>query len=108
MLNRRSYARIGRVRIRPGGRTSHELTRCQSGSTTMTRISFDRSTNWNHPAHARTAAHRSVPRSRHAEEDEEIVQWEFSEAMRSPRLSAAWFVLPSAALGILLLFAFLY
>jgi hypothetical protein len=74
----------------------------------MATVSFDRATGWNHPAHIRTAAQQRVPRSRHAAEDEDIVEWEFSETMRSSRLPAAWFVLPSAALGVLLLFAFLY
>lgn len=37
-----------------------------------------------------------------------IVDWEFSEAMRSPRLPAGWFLLPSAALSALILIAFLH
>jgi hypothetical protein len=74
----------------------------------MATVSLDRSTGSNQPAHTRTVAQQRVPRPRRAEENEAIVEWEFSETIRSPRLSAAWFLLPSTALGVLLLFAFLY
>jgi hypothetical protein len=72
----------------------------------MATISFERSTSWNHPACTRAAAHRQVPQSDQAVEAG--AEWEFSEVTRSPRLSAAWFLLPSAALGALVLLAFLY
>jgi hypothetical protein len=73
----------------------------------MATISCDRSNSWNHPAQARAATtRRQVPKSDQAVEA--AAEWEFSEAMRSPRLSAAWFVLPSAALSALILLAFLH
>ena len=73
----------------------------------MHTISFDRSNARNHPADVRTAvAHQSVPRPKL--DTDANVEWEFSEAMRSRRLPAGWFVLPSAALTCLLLFAIFY
>ncbi len=38
---------------------------------------------------------------------EHLIDWEFSEALRSPRLSSGWFLLPSAALSLLILWAIL-
>jgi hypothetical protein len=73
----------------------------------MHTISFDRSTVRNNPAHLRTAVlHESVPRPEL--NADATVEWEFSEAMRSPRLPSGWFVLPSAVLSCLLLFAAFY
>jgi hypothetical protein len=73
----------------------------------MQTLSFDRSSVRSQPAHLRAAvAHQPVPRP---ETDLGAnVEWEFSEAMRSSRLPAGWFVLPSALLSCLLLFAVFY
>jgi hypothetical protein len=69
----------------------------------MPAIAFDRSKPWNAPAYApRSIAQQPACRSENADA---IVEWEFSEAMRSPRLPAGWFVLPSAALSFLMLLA---
>ncbi len=72
----------------------------------MATISCDQSNSWNHPRFAHTATGRHVPRSDRAVEA--ATEWEFSDAMRSPRFPAAWFVLPSAAVGCLLLFVLLH
>jgi len=72
----------------------------------MPAIDFDRSKPWNAPTYAPgSIAQQPVSRS---EKADAIVEWEFSEAMRSPRLSAGWFVLPSAALSFLLLLALVH
>jgi hypothetical protein len=73
----------------------------------MQTLSFNRSNARNHPADLRkTVAYQSLPR-RDLDTDANV-EWEFSEAMRSRRLPAGWFVLPSAALTCLLLFAVFY
>ena len=71
----------------------------------MATVPFDRSTFGIHSVSGRTAAEQQVPRS-HATGD--IVEWEFSDAMRLSRWPAGWFVLPSAALGASLLIALLH
>jgi hypothetical protein len=46
---------------------------------------------------------------RKSEQDADAAaEWEFSDAMRSPRFPAGWFVLPSAALSCLLLLALIH
>jgi hypothetical protein len=68
---------------------------------------FDRTASRNHAAPMR----RPLAQWPVAESDRDadaMVEWEFSEAMRPPGLPAGWFVLPSAAMGCLLLFAFLH
>jgi hypothetical protein len=73
----------------------------------MQTISFDRSNVRNRPIHLRTTlAHQSVPEPK--PDTDANVEWEFGEAMRSSRLTAGWFALPSAVLSCLLLFAVFY
>jgi hypothetical protein len=70
----------------------------------MPTTSLDHASTWNQPTYERkTARQHRVPRSL-VESD---VEWEFSDAMRSPRFGAGWFVLPSALVGLVLLLAIL-
>ena len=104
ILQKPAFPRVGRVRVAAGYRTSSDLTRCQSERVAMTNVSYRQTGPWNQAARAREVA-ASVPK-RDANCDA-AVEWEFSEAMRSPRFPAAWFVLPGAVMGCLLL-ALLY
>ena len=100
ILQKPAFPRVGRVRVTAGYRTSSDLTRCQLERVAMPTVSYHQTGAWNQAASARGSA-TSVPK-RDASSDA-AVEWEFSEAMRSPRFPAAWFVLPSALLGCLLL-----
>ncbi len=73
----------------------------------MPAISFDESTSWIPPAYApRSLAQQSICRSE--QDADAAAEWEFTEAMRSRRFPAGWFVLPSAALSCLLLLALVH
>ena len=82
-----------------------DLMRCQSDRVAMLTVSYDQFCPWNQTARARRAA-TPVPK-RDANPDH-AVEWEFSEAMRSKRFPAGWFVLPAAVVGCLVLLALLY
>lgn len=71
----------------------------------MTTVPFDRSTVGMNSALGRTVPKPQVPKSHPAGD---IVEWEYSDAMRLSRLPAGWFLLPSAVLGASLLIALLY
>lgn len=71
----------------------------------MATVPFDRSTFGIHSASGRASEKPQVPRAQTAED---MVEWEYSDAMRSPHLPAGWFLLPSAVLGVLLLGALLH
>jgi hypothetical protein len=53
----------------------------------------------------RSVAYKSEASQRTASD---IFEWEFSDAMRSSRLPAGWFLLPSAAISVLTLIAVLH
>ena len=106
MLQLPSYARTGRLRAGRSCRTSVELTRCQSQRTDMPTIFLDRSSAWSQPACTQRRAARVA--NRFEPNADTIAEWEFSDAMRSARFPAGWFVLPSAALSLLLLFALVH
>jgi hypothetical protein len=70
----------------------------------MTTVPFDRSTFGIHSASGHASAAPQVSRSQPLD----MVEWEYSDAMRSSRWPAGWFLLPSAALGVLLLISLLH
>jgi hypothetical protein len=106
MANRHPYARESRVRfLHSGTRTSNDLVRYQVGRDAMATASFGR------PIKLDAPVRRAVPKSPVSVSQQSVsdmVEWEFSEAMRSPRLPPGWFLLPSAAISALVLIAFLH
>jgi hypothetical protein len=102
VLERRGHARAGRRRLGPvyGGSVELARSRCKAGA--MPAASHCRPDSWTPLAGA-----GRTPSQQQAAIVDASEEWEFSEAMRSPRFPAGWFMLPSALLGCILLLAVL-
>ena len=70
----------------------------------MGMVVFARSSRWNHLHTAKCG----TPIRASAKPDEAVLNLEFGESMRSARLSAGWFILPSAALSALVILIVLH